>query len=327
MAFCAIFSCLCGHLKAQGVNQVNVNSIVLDDKGNPVAGALVSGNEGKTIAHTDKAGRFAITVPANSVVLINAKGFKMQTVRAGAMPATIVLAGENGVQEVNLPFKKVDKQDLPGAISVLNPETYVDTDYNLSVEGGINGRVAGLLGTNNIWGMENALVMIDGVRREFTDITFNEVQQITVLKGVSAVALYGSQAAKGVILITTKRGEANTRKIGVRVNSGIALPKALPKYLNAADYMTLYNEARRNDGLADLYDATAIQNYRTGNAYRFPRVDYYSSEYLKKYQNATDANAEFSGGNNNARFYSNIGWANSTSLLKVGEGKTKMTAV
>lgn len=225
--------------------------------------------------------------------------------------------------QVYLPFRVVNKRDVTGAISVLNPESYIDRDYNVSVEGGINGRVAGLLGSNNIWGMENALVMIDGVRRDFADITFPEVQQISILKGINAVALYGSQAARGIIFITTKKGKANERKVGVRVNTGISLPKALPAYLNSADYMTLYNEARRNDGLTDLYDAATIQNFRTGNQYHFPSVNYYSSEYLKKFQNNTDANAEFSGGNNTARFYSNIGFGGGSTLLKVGEGKNE----
>jgi TonB-linked SusC/RagA family outer membrane protein len=167
--------------------------------------------------------------------------------------------------------------------------------------------------------------MIDGVRREFSDITLNEVEQITVLKGINAVAMYGSQAAKGIIFITSKKGQANTREVNVRVNSGIALPRALPKYLNSADYMTLYNEARRNDGLTDVpnWDAAYIENHRTGNPYRYPSVDYYSSDYLKKFQNATDANAEFSGGSSNARFYSNIGWSNSSTLLKIGEGNNE----
>lgn len=279
LAFCVIFSCFSTNLQAQDVTQVNITSVVYDDKGGPVSGALVSGNEGKTVTYTDKTGKFSIAVPANSVVLITAKGFKIQTLRAAAIPARISLSVDNGTQEdVYLPFRKIDKQDISGAISVLNPETYIDRDYNLSVDGGMNGRVAGLLWNNNIWGLENAIVMIDGIRREFSDITFNEVQQISVLKGVNAVALYGSQAAKGIIFITTKKGEANTRKIGIRVNTGVALPSALPNYLNSADYMTLYNEARRNDGLADLYDATAIQNHRTGNAFRFPSVDYYSSQ-------------------------------------------------
>ena len=184
-------------------------------------------------------------------------------------------------------------------------------DINLNVEGGMNGRVAGLLWSNNIWGLENAIVMIDGVRREFSDITLNEVEQISVLKGVNAVALYGSQAAKGIVFITTKKGVANGRKIGVRVNTGVGMPSALPNYLNSADYMTLYNEARRNDGLAETFSATTIQNYRTGNTFRFPSVDYYSPQYLKKYQNFTNANAEFSGGNNNAENSEHSGQGNS----------------
>lgn len=323
LAFCVFLFCLPGNLKAQNANQVSIRSTVYDDKGHPVSGALISGNEGKAVAYTDASGNFTLTVTNRSVLLITAKGFKMQTLRADGIPARIVITKESGNGEVYVPYNKVDKQDLPGAISVLNPETFIDQDYNLSVEAALNGRVAGLLWSNNIWGLENAVVMIDGIRRDFSDITLNEVQQITVLKGMNAVALYGSQAAKGVILITTKRGEANTRKVTVRVNSGIAMPKALPKYLGSADYMTLYNEARRNDGLTDQYDAATIQNYRTGNAYRFPSVDYYSSDYLKKYQNATDANAEFSGGNNFARFYSNIGWSNSSTLLNVGEGKNE----
>ena len=325
MAFCVLISCFSMNLNAQNVNPVNIKAIINDDNGLPVAGAVVSGDGGKTVVYTDKAGQFDITVPANSVVLINARGFKMQTLRAGSIPARISLAADNEGQYVYLPFARTNKQDLPGAISVLNPETYIDRDYNLSVEGGMNGRVAGLLWSNNIWGMENAIVMIDGVRREFSDITLNEVEQITVLKGINAVAMYGSQAARGIIFITSKKGRANTRNVSVRVNSGIALPRALPKYLGSADYMTLYNEARRNDGLTDMpgWTADSIENYRTGNPYRFPSVDLYSSEYLKKFQNATDVNAEFSGGTSNARFYSNVGWSNSSTLLKVGEGKNE----
>lgn len=319
MAFCAIYTCFLMDVKAQGVNPVTISSVIVDDKGKPVTGVLVSGNNGKTTTLTDNSGRFSIIVPPNSALSVNAKGFKTQTLQVNLLSANITLASD----DVYLPFGRTNKQDLHGAISVLHPETYIDRDYNLTVEGGINGRVAGLLSSNNIWGLENALVMIDGVRREFSDITFNEVEQISVLKGVNAVALYGSQAAKGVIFITSKKGEANTRKISLRVNSGIATPRALPNYLNSADYMTLYNEGRRNDGLADQFDAATIQNHRTGNAFRFPSVDYYSSQYLKKFQRNTDANAEFSGGSNNARFYSNVGYSTSSTLLNVGEGKNE----
>ena len=316
-ALCVFLCCFLGNLKAQNVT---LHSIVQDNKGKPVFAALVTSTENNKATYTDKLGSFTITAPASATVIINAKGFKSLTLKANALPSNIMLTLENETQFVELPFRKIDKQDVSDAVIVLNPKTYIDKDFNTSVEGAVFGRVGGLIGTNNIWGMENALVMIDGIRRAYADITLNEVDQISVLKGVNAVALYGSQAAKGVILITTKQGEANMRKVSVRVNKGIALPKELPVYLNSADYMTLYNEGRRNDGVAELYTPAEIEGSRTGNAYRFPSINYYSPQYLKKFQNATDVNAEFSGGNNSARFYSNIGFSNSSTLLKVGEG-------
>lgn len=319
-ALCAVFISSITAV-AQTVQQVTVASVVQDEQGKPVAGVLVTGDAGKVRAFTDETGRFSISVPSNTVVLVNGKGYKIQSLQAGAVPQQISLARDGGSQEVYVAFGKVDKKDLPGAVSVLNPETYIDKDFNLSVEGGMNGRVAGMLTSSNIWGMENAMVFIDGIRREYSDITLPEVQQITVLKGANAVALYGTQGAKGIILITSKKGEANNQKISMRVNTGIALPRALPKFLNSAAYMSLFNEARRNDGLPEQFSAQTIQSHQSGNPYRYPSVDYYADDYLKKFQNATDANAEFSGGSSNARFYSNVGYSNSSTLLKVGEGK------
>src|SRR5699024_9226999 len=108
------------------------------------------------------------------------------------------------------------------------------------------------------------------------------IDQISFLKGVSAVVLYGSRAANGVILITTKRGGNHTLQFGGRVNAGAFVPKTYPQYLGSAKYMTLYNEARQNDGLNPLYDQTTIYRYASGkDPYRYPNVNYYSPEYLK----------------------------------------------
>src|SRR5438046_21731 len=118
IALCTIVLCFSIVVKAQEGRQITVTSTVHDEKGRPVSGVLVSGDAGKITAYTDQSGRFSITVPANSVVLINAKGYKMQTLRAGSIPARISIAAEIGGQEVYLPFAMIDKQDLPGAISV-----------------------------------------------------------------------------------------------------------------------------------------------------------------------------------------------------------------
>jgi TonB-dependent SusC/RagA subfamily outer membrane receptor len=231
-----------------------------------------------------------------------------------------------GNRKVNVAFKQVDNKDLPGTINVVNPPDYLPINFDRDVVSGLAGQIAGLTGSNNIWGMSGALVMIDGIARSYNDIELDEIEQVSYLKGVNAVVLYGSTAAKGVVLITTKRGEANNRKINVRVNTGLSTPKVLPSYLGSADYMTYYNQARINDGFPVTYTDPTIDSYRTGNPYRYPSVDYFSPDYIKKYQSNTDVVTEFTGGNENTKFYSNMGWSTNTSLLKVGQGNNEQNS-
>jgi len=148
-----------------------------------------------------------------------------------------------------------------------------------------------------------------------------EVDQITVLKDVNSAIQYGSRAVNGVVMITTKKGKAFKQQLKVNGYYGVSVPLALPKYLSSADYMVMYNEARENDGLADAYDQTTIDNYRTGNKYRYPDVDYYSSDKLNSYKPFSKISTELSGGNNVATYYLNLGWEHSGSLLNFGEGK------
>ena len=321
--FCVMLSFFSSELRGQKTDEITLESLVYDREGNPVADASVYGDEGKVIRYTDLSGRFTITVPVNSMLFVSAYGFNSQAVKAEPGLEKIILENDSVGQMINIAYKKIEKRDLPGAISVLNPGEYIDKDYSVFVTDGMAGRVGGLLWSDNIWGMEDALVMIDGIPRNFSDIRLNEVEQITILKGVNAVALYGSHAAKGVILITSKRGEAYNRKISVKANTGLATPKLFPEYLGSAEYMTLYNEARVNDGLQKFYSDETINNYENGNRYKYPDIDYYASEYLNKYVYNNDVNAEFTGGNKGARFYSNLGWTSNSTLLNIGEGKNE----
>ena len=143
-----------------------------------------------------------------------------------------------------------------------------------------------------------------------------------MLKDTAAVVLYGSRAAKGVILITTKRGKDSPMHIDVRANVGVNVPKAYPKYLDADCYMTMYNEACRNDGIAERYDAGTIYNTAMGtNPYRYPDIDFYSSDYLKKFYTNSDVTGEVYGGNEKTHYYLNFGMNYANSLLKYGESK------
>ncbi|QEC45187.1 SusC/RagA family TonB-linked outer membrane protein [Pseudobacter ginsenosidimutans] len=221
---------------------------------------------------------------------------------------------------VRIAYRTVNRKDIPGAISILNPPQYLDKHFGTyPLEG-----VEAFAGGTNLWNIGTALVLIDGVPRSIGDITTNEIEQITFLKGANAVVLYGSRAANGVMLITTKRGKAGAPVINVRLNTQVSKPKSYPDYLGAADYMTYYNKALKNDGLPALYADTTIAKYAAhSNPYQYPDIDYFSSDYLRKFFNVHTANAEFSSGTERARFYALAGFHNQNSLLNFGEGKNE----
>lgn len=226
---------------------------------------------------------------------------------------------------VQVAFRKVAQSDLLGGVSVIDLEELTEKNYNTYSLDNLQGYVGGWNG-NSMWGMGEYLVLVDGIPRDANNVVPTEIEQITFLKGASAVVLYGSRAAKGVVYITTKRGKTGDLEVNVRANTGFHVNKSYPKYLGSAEYMTLYNEARTNDGLSALYSNEDIYNYGSGlNPYRYPNVDFYSSDYLKEAYNRTDVTTEFSGGNERARFYSNIGYYSQGDVFKFGEAENNNT--
>jgi len=218
---------------------------------------------------------------------------------------------------VHLAYRDTRLKDLPGGVSVLNPPQYLDRNYGMYPLEGIDALVAG----NNLWNIGAGLVLVDGEPRSLNDVTANEIEQISFLKGANAVVLYGARAANGVILVTTKRGRAGVHGSSVRVNSGISVPKSYPSYLNAADYMSWYNQASLNDGLPAPYADSTIRHFAAhSNPYRYPDVNYFSSDYLRKLFKTYSANAEFTSGTERARFYALAGFQSQNSLLNFGTG-------
>ncbi|MDR0700197.1 MAG: SusC/RagA family TonB-linked outer membrane protein, partial [Tannerella sp.] len=227
-----------------------------------------------------------------------------------------ISAQENKDSLVNVAFGTVAQEDIVNATSSVSVSELLKKS-NGSVDlssfvGGYNG---------NIWG-QSPLILIDGVPRSNSFVLPSEIESITVLKDASAVALYGSRAAKGAILITTKRGNNEPMKIDFRANGGMYVPKSYPEYLDAASYMTLYNEASINDDIAPRYNAATIYNTAQGvNPYRYPDIDYYSSDYLKPVYYKTDLTGEVYGGNDRTKYYLNLGMSYNNDLLKYGETK------
>ncbi len=308
--------------RAQDTPTIQIKATVFGVNNQPLKGAVVtSAAENSKAVTTDAFGTFEYEVAKNDVLSISAKGFETKYITITKAISQISLTPEKTRDLIHAAFREVEKQDLLGGVASVNVKELLNKNYFTNTLDGMEAFASGFNGNSN-WGMGNYLFMIDGVPRETGNVAPTEIEEIVFLKGANAVALYGSRAAKGVVNVITKRGEVGKRRFDLRVNSGINIPKSYPKYLGSAEYMTMYNEARRNDGLTDLYSELDIYNYGSGrNKYRFPNVDFYSSDYLKNVFTRYDATAEISGGNERVRYYTNLGYSTTGSLLNFGEAK------
>ncbi len=244
-------------------------------------------------------------------------------------------------KKVHVAFRDKDADHLLGGVSYVDMEELQKKDYTMGSLEDLNGLVGGWNG-NNLWGMDNErldnndngnlpLVIIDGIKRPSNNVLPSEIEQVTFLKGAQAVVLYGPKAAKGAILITTKRGKIDGLQIVANANTGFHVAKEFPEYLGSAEYMTLYNEAVANDagipaGSATFYSQQEIYNHASGlNPYRYPNINYYSDEYIRKAYNRSEGTLEIQGGGTRAHFYTNINYYRLEDLLNFGLAKDNYT--
>ena len=241
-------------------------------------------------------------------------------------------------KKVHVAFRDIDADHLLGGVSYVDMEELSKKDYTLGSLDDLYGLVGGWNG-GNLWGMDNdrldnndnsnmPLVIIDGVKRPSNNVQPSEIESITFLKGAQAVVLYGSKGAKGAILITTKRGKVDGLQITANANTGWHFAKEFPEYLGSAEYMTLYNEACLNDQLLTgaRYTQQDIYNHALGaNPYRYPNVNYYSDEYVRKAYNRSEGTLEIQGGGTRAHFYTNINYYRVEDLINFGPAKDNYT--
>ncbi len=253
------------------------------------------------------------------------------TVAIAAVSAFPVMAQteaeEEAGQKVNAAFHQIATEDLMGGYATVDVEELMKkNNFTYSLDN-MQGYVGGWNGAG-LWGIsgDDILYLIDGVPRDRNNVKPDEIKDITFMKGAQAVILYGSRAAKGAILITTKRGKEDDLRINVKANTGFHVAKVYPEYLHSAEYMTLYNEALVNDGGTPKYSQMDIYNHASGtNPYRYPDVNFYSSDYIKKAYNRTDVVAEITGGNRLAQFYSNVSYYRVGDYMNFGESKNNYT--
>jgi len=194
------------------------------------------------------------------------------------------------------------------------------TTVQRSGEPGQDGALIRIRGINTL-GNNEALIVIDGVPgRSLDRIDPNSIESISVLKDASA-AIYGSQAANGVILVTTKRGKAGRSVLTVDLNQGFSQPTIIPKMSNAAEYATLLNEIK--GGGTPVYTAAEIQKFRDGSdPWRYSNTDWFKTV-LKPWSAQRYVNATLSGGVDKLQYFLSFGSKNQDGIYRNGANQFK----
>jgi TonB-linked SusC/RagA family outer membrane protein len=315
---------------------------VTDASNAPIIGATITSMEGRHVVYSNDQGSFSVPSKTDDILFVEAKGFVSQSILVSdllAMQSVIILQPEKYMEgehdQVNMPFGTQSKRRIVGAVSNIRMDDYkknVYTDRDFwSI---VNAASLGNFSATDVRG-SGCVILIDGLVRNswnsianLTDmLNADEIEEITVLKDASAKMLYGALADRGIILIKTRRGEAHKRKMNFTLESGFGDPISYPNYLKAADYMILYNEALANDGQSRKYSYDDIENTRLGiDPIAYPDVDYYrNNTFLHAYRPQQRFQAEFIGGNSAAQYYLNVGYLNTQSMLKEGEGSNQAT--
>lgn len=270
---------------------------VTDEKGTPLPGATVrvKGTDKATVA--DANGQFSFSdVPANAVLQVSYTGYQQAEMTVqGQSPVRVVLkesvAGLNSIVVVGYGTQK--KVNLTGAVSTIKNEDLqvrpvgqtsaalqgLAPGVTVTQRSGQPGSDAGTIRIRGIGtlGDSNPMVLIDGIEGSMNNIDPNTIESISILKDAASSAIYGSRAANGVVLITTKRAKGNQLTVNYDAYAGWQRPTNLPKMVNAVDHMLLTNEAYVNVGRTPLYDDELINKYRTeGPANRdlYPETDW-----------------------------------------------------
>lgn len=316
--------------QAQGIM---VKGKVVDQHNEPVIGATVGVDKGKAKTVTDIDGNFTLQVPANAQIVVNYIGMKPATQSVGGRrELNFVLQDDvNQLQDVVVVGYGTQKRgSITGSVAAVKGDEMVRTK-NENPQNMLTGRVAGVRvwqkssepGSYNnnfdVRGMGTPLVIIDGVPRDMSDfqrMNADDIQDISVLKDASA-SIYGLRSANGVVLVTTKKGQAGHTKFSYNGSYTIQSPKSMPKLLDAYKTMTLYNERNLNNvnGGSKIYTDEMFDEFRNGTR----RETDWNNLIFAKTSPQSNHNITVSGGNDKTQFFVSFGAFYQEGFFKSGD--------
>lgn len=272
-----------------------VTGKVTSPQGEQLAGVTIHEKNTTNATTTDGSGNFSISVLTNAVLEISSIGYKKQEVSVSgrtSIDITLEVAANTMTDVVVVGYNSQKKASINGAVSTVDMNDMSKTriaDVAQALQGQVSGvfvaantgapgdgikvriRGEGTLGNNDV------LYVVDGVAtRDISFLNQSDVKSITVLKDAAATAIYGSRAAGGVVVITTRTGQKGKSNIDFEVNTGMYNATRLPDMLNADQYLSVKDQAWHNTaGNA----ATDLSPYAKDKA---TRTDLANTNWLKE---------------------------------------------
>lgn len=322
------------------LQQKTINGKVLDATGEPIIGAnvLVKGTTNGTI--TDIDGNFTLNVPTECVLQISYIGFNTQEIKVTSTTndITVNLKEDSKTLEevVVVGYGTQKKVNLSGSLSTINVSELTESRPITNVSHALAGLAAGVnvQMSSNQPGNDNAsikvrgqgtlndsspLVIIDGAEAGINTVNPQDIESMTVLKDAASSAIYGSRAANGVILITTKQGKSGKVKLdynGYVSFTSPSIPGSMDPVSNYADYMEYINEGYRNSKMNEKFSSGVIQEWRDNEGkdpLRYPNSNFMDDTF----KNSVSHNhvISMSGGSEKVKFYSSFGYENNPGVM------------
>ena len=310
-----------------------LNGRIVDDKGNPVVGAIVNVTESSRIALSDENGNFSLKkVLVNADITAACIGYKNTTLKAEFTDDfKIVLIPDLDIyaHTTPVPFGRKELKFVTEATSVVtgqelqkHPITVLQNAFTSTVNGVETYEWASEPGWTEtaiyIRGLRtmnkrarSPLVIVDNVERDLSFLDAYPIENITILKDAGACAIYGMRGANGAILVTTKRGEAGRTRITFNQEVGVQALTGKMETQNSYNMALTRNQVRYLDGKDPMYSDEQIEMYRRvsqgekltgGDQYKYFDTNWYEELY-RETAPMLKTNLTMSGGNDFARYY------------------------
>lgn len=324
------------------VKKVSVTGVVRDDSGNTLPGVSVMEKGTDNGVVTDSNGRYTISVTNKSEVLVfSFIGMSTKEVAIVSRKVIDVVMNEN-LSELDevvvVGYGTQRKADLTGAVSVVTSES-IERRNVTNVSNALQGAVAGvrvsrssgepgatssiiIRGVTTLEGSNSPLILVDDVPVEsINDINPDDIESYTVLQDGASAAIYGSRAAAGVILITTKRAKEGKYNFEYSTNYTIVKPTEELEFVGITDFFNMWNEKRWNEtGNGDdkypEFTKEFIDSYMENHAKdpdQYPNTNW-RNLFLKDYSTIQKHNFSVSGGNKNLRSKLSAGYEKQDAL-------------